>query len=347
MPSTETKQQNPVCPKCQSNYTIRKGKRRNRLQTFPLFQCAECEHRFTAGPGRNRTYPLKLILDVISTFNLGHSVTDTQRILRRRSHLDIPEGTIRAWLKAHKPLTTYSRLRSAGKRLFPPSSLVRSFTMEHKQVYRFQLHQAKLELLLRSSGHRRFASLKRYLAEVGKDFPHHLFQTTEHRSSKFPADLAPAVTRKENHATRLAALALPASPTNKKRHDTLQRFMLINDSVTVATEIPVYLTRDDLAYYRSRGFNLAFESDIITGHIDFLQVRNGYLHILDYKPEARKEKRAHVQLTIYALALSRRIGLPLKDFRCAWFDEKDYFEFFPLKGVYQPSVTRVDRPPRR
>jgi ATP-dependent exoDNAse (exonuclease V) beta subunit len=210
--------------------------------------------------------------------------------------------------------------------------------MEHKQVYRFQLHQAKLELLLRSSGHRRFAPLKRYLAEVGKDFPHHLFQTTEHRSSKFPANLAPPVTRKENHATRLAALALPASPTNKKRHDTLQRFMLINDSVTVATEIPVYLTRDDLAYYRSRGFNLAFESDIITGHIDFLQVRNGYLHILDYKPEARKEKHAHVQLTIYALALSRRIGLPLKDFKCAWFDEKDYFEFFPLKGVYSRRI---------
>jgi ATP-dependent exoDNAse (exonuclease V) beta subunit len=150
--------------------------------------------------------------------------------------------------------------------------------------------------------------------------------------------LAPPVTRKENHATRLAALALPASPTNKKRHDTLQRFMLINDSVTVATEIPVYLTRDDLAYYRSRGFNLAFESDIITGHIDFLQVRNGYLHILDYKPEARKEKHAHVQLTIYALALSRRIGLPLKDFKCAWFDEKDYFEFFPLKGVYSRRI---------
>jgi len=41
-----------------------------------------------------------------------------------------------------------------------------------------------------------------------------------------------------------------------------------------------------------------------------------------------------VQLTIYALALARRIGLPLKLFKCAWFDEKDYFEFYPLTGVY-------------
>ncbi len=52
------------------------------------------------------------------------------------------------------------------------------------------------------------------------------------------------------------------------------------------------------------------------------------------KPEATKEKHAHVQLTIYALALARRTGLKLKDFKCAWFDEKDYFEFFPLTGVY-------------
>jgi hypothetical protein len=28
----------------------------------------------------------------------------------------------------------------------------------------------------------------------------------------------------------------------------------------------------------------------------------------------------------------------MKYFKCAWFDEKDYFEFFPLKGVYWPKA---------
>lgn len=111
--------------------------------------------------------------------------------------------------------------------------------------------------------------------------------------------------------------------------------MLLNDSVTVAVEIPIYLTRDDIAYYRSRGFRLDFDTELITGHIDFLQLRNRFVHVLDYKPEARKEKHAHVQLTIYALALARRANLPLKMFKCAWFDEKDYFEFYPLTGVYK------------
>ena len=114
--------------------------------------------------------------------------------------------------------------------------------------------------------------------------------------------------------------------------------MLINDSVTVAVEIPIYLTAADLAYYRHHGFDLDFHSEVITGLIDFVQLRNGYLHILDYKPEAWKETRAHVQLTIYALALARRTGLPLKNFKCAWFDEKDYFEFFPLTAVYHSRI---------
>ena len=68
----------------------------------------------------------------------------------------------------------------------------------------------------------------------------------------------------------------------------------------------------------------------ITGHIDFLQVRNGAVHILDYKPDARTNKPI-AQLTIYALALSRLTGIKLFDIKCAWFNENEYCEFFPRK----------------
>ncbi len=343
MPTTIT-QQNPPCPACGCTHTVKKGKRRNRLQILQVFQCTECLHRFTGVAGKNRTYPLKIILESISTFNLGYSLTETQRVLRKRFHRDIPERTISSWLTEYRPLTTYARLRSAGRKLFSPESVIRAHTFHHQQVYRFQVHRAKLELLTKATPQpatypgSEFSPLKTYLESIETHFPHDLFQATEHRSSKFPAEIRPPVMRKENFATRLAALALPTAPNNKKRHETLQRFMLINDSVTVAVEIPVFLTREDVNYYRMRGFDLAFESDVITGHIDFLQIRNGYIHILDYKPDARRETHAHVQLTIYALALARRASLPLKVFKCGWFDEKDYFEFFPLQGVYMPTL---------
>ncbi|MGZ8329699.1 MAG: PD-(D/E)XK nuclease family protein, partial [Rhodoplanes sp.] len=66
----------------------------------------------------------------------------------------------------------------------------------------------------------------------------------------------------------------------------------------------------------------------ITGHIDFLQIRNGAIHILDYKPDAQTNKPL-AQLTTYALALSHLTGIPLFDFKCAWFNERQYCEFFP------------------
>jgi len=72
------------------------------------------------------------------------------------------------------------------------------------------------------------------------------------------------VTRKDNYATKLAGLALQIAPSNIKRHETLQRFMLLNDSATIAVEVPIYLTPDDFTGWKRSNpkFERAFESVI-------------------------------------------------------------------------------------
>jgi transposase-like protein len=189
MPTATNTHQSLVCPECACKDTIKKGRRRNRFQTLQLFQCIECLHKFTGAPGKNRTYPLKYILEGISTYNLGHSLTETQSRLRKRIRADVPARTLQAWLSAHRPLTTYARLRSVAKRAFGPQKVIRGCRLQHQQVYDFQLHQAKLQLLLETPAHKRFGSLTDYLYKVDQSFPHHLFQTTRHRSSSFPAEL--------------------------------------------------------------------------------------------------------------------------------------------------------------
>jgi len=72
--------------------------------------------------------------------------------------------------------------------------------------------------------------------------PHDLFRVEDRgRASQADPDFADIsriiVTRKENIATRIAGLIIPAVGNNKLRHETLQKFMLMNDSVTVAIEI--------------------------------------------------------------------------------------------------------------
>ncbi len=111
--------------------------------------------------------------------------------------------------------------------------------------------------------------------------------------------------------------------------------MLANDSSAIAVEVPIWLVEDDIAaleeMYRvtivpkqpvhPARSTLGHKPRSITGHIDFLQARNGTIHILDYKPDARTNKPT-AQLTIYALALTRLVpGLRLFDIKCAWFNE--------------------------
>jgi len=94
MSTTATLHPTTVCPHCGCKSAAKKGKRRNRLQTLQVYRCTECLHRFTGAAGNNTTYPLRMILEAVSTFNLGYSLTETQRLLHTRFHRNIPERTI-------------------------------------------------------------------------------------------------------------------------------------------------------------------------------------------------------------------------------------------------------------
>jgi len=163
-------------------------------------------------------------------------------------------------------------------------------------------------------------------------------QINDQRASQIKFEHLKIETKSKNNlACKLASLALNLAASNKERHQKIQDFMLINDSTTIATEVPIYLTNWDAGYYRNQNgfiFPLNSYTTPITGHIDILQIRNGLIHILDYKPDAGKIKPIE-QLTIYAMALSRKLNLPLYFFKCAWFDENNYYEFFPLHTVYE------------
>jgi hypothetical protein len=238
-------------------------------------------------------------------------------------------------------------LRSRGLRHFPPQQTIRSIKLYHRQVYGYAFHRPKLEFLRAGSldqkraGDRHLAAVAEFLENIPTTCPHDLFRRDDdpkvRASQATPvwADVSRIiVNRKENAATQAAALIIPAVGNNKLRHETLQRFMLCNDSVTVAIEIPIWLREHDIAALEWQlGVEIAPRSAgtprIITGHLDFLQIRNGAVHILDYKPDASTNKPI-AQLAIYALALTRLVsGLRLFDIKCAWFNEKEYCEFFP------------------
>src|SRR5712664_3748615 len=129
MPIPKSTQPIPPCPHCNSKFTIKKGRRQNRYRILQVFQCRECLYKFTAAAGKNKTYPPRAILETVSIYNLGNSISETQRTIRKRLHVDIPEGTIRSWIRPHKPLMAYARLRAIGRKLFDAEGMIRSYLL--------------------------------------------------------------------------------------------------------------------------------------------------------------------------------------------------------------------------
>jgi hypothetical protein len=275
-----------------------------------------------------------MILGALTTYDLGYSLADTAARLKKKTNRRVSPSTITSWLHEYKQHCTYRRLRADGLARFPAEQTIRAIKLYHRQVYGYAYHRPKLEFLRNGTlddkrrGDTRFARLADFLESIPTTCPHDLFRRDDDptaRASQARPAFADAshiiVSRKENAATHTAALIIPAVGNNKLRHETLQNFMLANDSVTVAVEIPIWLTETDISALESQhGIELAPRDGdkprVITGHIDFLQVRNGAVHILDYKPDARTNKPI-AQLTIYALALTRLVpGLKPDAARC-------------------------------
>jgi transposase-like protein len=348
-----------VCPYCNSSDFVKRGVRNKKHEVVQLYLCrnAQCGRTFTAERVKGKRFPLNVILEGISYYNLGLTLEQTCSLLGQKFPdiaAPIP-ATLSSWIEEYKPICRFERMRPYATKLFPPQKMIEVTTMAHRQLYRFRYHRAKTLLSMEEFKNRRFGRLKEYLDNVSAETPHQYFQDGERMSeirSKFDkTDMI--VKSKSNFANKTAEFVLRSVPDNQSRHDALQRFMIANDSVTIATEVPVYIRREDVEHMENElKFKITNDGllelkgdkqaqkfpKLLTGHIDIVQIRNGMVHILDYKPNASKEKPIE-QLTWYALALSRLTGLRLFEFKCAWFDDKDFYEFYPLHIVkkLQPS----------
>jgi len=327
-----------------------------------LYICRECGKTFTAQFVKGKRHPVSTILEALNYHSIGYSFENTCKIIKHKFGFDVTPPTLSEWTNEFSEFCSYERMRSYALKRYSPKDTIEVVTMAHRQIYLYRYHRAKIELALEEEyRNRRLFPLKEYLDSVSAETPHQYFEDGIRASEikeRFNTEQL-YIRAKQNRATRTAEFVLQAVKDNFSRHSALQRFMIANDSVTVATEVPVYITEDDIAHMRNLlGFDIPvplFESKkqpatcdknkkrlLITGHIDFLQVRNGRVHIMDYKPHADKEKPIE-QLTWYALALSRLTGLRMYEFMCAWFDEYNYYEFFPLHAVYRKKTGKRKR----
>jgi hypothetical protein len=123
----------------------------------------------------------------------------------------------------------------------------------------------------------------------------------------------------------------------------------------IAMEVPIWLRADDIrAIERRYGIRLApddgpeFGKRHMTGHIDILQVRDGALHILDYKPDVAPTGPSSNSRFTPPPSPSSIPGLKLFDIECAWFNEHCWRPSasisvcWPLRHSILPRPLRAD-----
>jgi len=297
------------CPKCKSGNVIKYG----RYGDAQTYYCKDCRKRFRDKGLKEKTYSPHVITSAITHYNLGSTLEESARYVNRRFKVKISKSSVHSWVKEFSDICTYRKLRSQVVKKYL-GDIIFAFSFQHSGLtYNFRYHLPKLELLCSS-----YPSLIQFLRDMERRCPSDIFKENK-RCSQIKLD---AVKFKKqgryNQACKLAGLALKACDKNKERHNKVEEFMLINDSSTIACELPVWFWDKNL--------------DIgVCGHVDILQVRQGKVFVLDFKPDACKEMEQKVasQLYLYAQGLSFRTGIPLNRFRCAWFDENVYYEFNP------------------
>ena len=341
-----------ACPYCHGKNVTKKGTRRNKFASVPLFFCKNCDKKFSRTKAKHRTYPVPVILAAINRYHRLATAEEAAQVTAKAFGLPVTERLVRQWLTDFQDVLPFRRLRAtaamwqSGER----RRMIAEHRFFHGLVYDFKFHRAKADALLARAQNTLLDTVADFLEQVPRECPHDLFranhQDRKRRASKmgkrFLLDET-AIVHKDNIAIAMASTALQTVSKNTERHGAVQEFMLVNDTATVAVEVPITLTAEDVAHYREKlGFQVPIDLEAgqaVTGHIDILQVRNGKIHILDYKPGAEKEKPIE-QLMVYALALSRRLRLPLYHFVCAWFDDRHYWEFFPLPVVHKKKRKR-------
>lgn len=327
---------NSICPYC-SQKSVKIGTKQNKYRKIQRFKCKTCGKTFLNQPllQKSKTYELKIILESINSYNLGQFL----RAITNANH--IPKSTIHNWIHQLKTELPFNRLRNNIKQ----NPIIKHQFIHHKQPFLYQYHELKLQfaqkfpslvqylkelpnMLPSFENTKRISEVSRtkFLStpEIPKEFLSVSKTPTTWRDeagvahfgvpSRLKAVEANVVVGvsnnlipKQNYATKLAEIALQITNNNKERHTIIENFMLINDTATIATEIPVYLNN-------------------LTGHIDILQIRFHKIYLLDYKPEPVNENQAINQLLLYRKALSNITNIQEYKFNLAFFNEKGYYE---------------------
>ena len=293
------------CKYCNGENVVKKGLRRMKRLKKQIYLCRNCGKRFSEGLS-NKRYDAKLILSAVCAYNRGYNCEEVCDLICRKYKVNINASSIERWAKEYK--LGYLDIRDRIVKKYGFDLVIGRMFKHAGLIYNFKFHKGKL----REFG--KFLGLKNFILGLAKGIDDEMFNGR--RCSEIKDDVSVDVRIFSSRLNKVIGNALKIVKSNKQRHGIVEEFMLDCDRDTLAVEVPVWYW-DKI---KNRG---------ICGHIDILQVKNGKVWVLDYKPNAEAENVDKVvsQLYNYAVGLNFRSKVGLRNIKCGWFDENKMLVF--------------------
>lgn len=200
-----------------------------------------------------------------------------------------------------------------------------TISFDHGHFCRYRFHQKNIQHTP--------SELQAYLSDMMTECPNHYFQQPPF-TSKLHLDLGIKTKRDRLHRITDLAGASLGEKRYKESHENLQMYFLAHDPGTMAVEIPVWASMEELGTCSK----WVTPHGVLTGHIDLLRYEGGTIEVWDFKPGAFEEKYAAAQVFLYTVMLSIRTGLPLDRFSCGYFDASNAFLFDAAEAARQLGV---------
>jgi len=313
------------CPNCKSEDIIKRGIRKNKKTEVQIYFCRSCNKKFTKRNNLNKTYTMREIINSLTYYNMGYTFDEINKKIK------IPRVTVFNWVKEYESLFDLRFNHKEIKIFSEKKEPITSFRYQHSQLFEFQVHNFKNEKVVYPV----YPELYKYLDNLSKEILcNNIYKSSTARASQCKLNIMDKIPIRQisgNNTTKFSKLLPDICYNNKDRHNKLEKLLLYNDNSTIAVEVPVYLNLINYPIEWVR--KITSENDYIAGHIDFIQVRNNNVYILDYKPNADKENPLG-QLFIYACALSKITGINFFHIILGWFDENNYYECYTM-DVYK------------
>lgn len=228
------------CPICGGKQVTKKGKRETRYKSRQIYYCKSCGKKFVENKLRNKTYSPKVIINAISYYNLGFTLDEASRLVNRRFKVKTSKSSVHNWINEFSDVCSFRKMRDKVLKDFD-RDVVFTNSFEHQGLeYKFRYHKAKLKKLASN-----YPGLVRYLERFEEGCPSEFFEGGE-RCSQLNLRVRLKESGRRNQACKLAELALKAVDYNRQRHEIVEKFMLMNDTATIASEIPVWLWEKNL-----------------------------------------------------------------------------------------------------